>query len=293
MPFDLIHSNSNPNAEFLTGEQLREQVPAAFSGHASPKVSDRYGFISTAAAIDILAQNGFHATKAIQKPSRNSGNELYNDHMITFASANRFEGDGERGTLTLYNSNNARSSCKLYAGVFRFICSNGIVAGEGFEAKLRHSTLTANGFNDLVNDQAKALPALMDSIERLKSIAMDPKQVLDFAYDAAELRWSLDPTWQPNSGRTDTPETESLRGSYATAQTLLDMNATRRYGDAGSDAWTVFNKAQESLIRGGVRIRSYTDRNQHGANRKARPIAALAETVRVNRKLWDLADALA
>jgi hypothetical protein len=213
--------------------------------------------------------------------------------MITFASANRFEGDGERGTLTLYNSNNARSSCKLYAGVFRYICSNGIVAGEGFEAKMRHSKLTANGFNDLVNDQAKALPALMDNIERLKSIAMDPKQVLDFAYDAAELRWGMDPTWKPNSELTPATETESLRGSYATAQTMTDMNATRRYGDSDATAWGAFNRSQEALIRGGVRIRSYTERNQHGANRKARPIAALAETVRVNRKLWDMADALA
>ena len=288
MPFDLIHSH-NATAAALTLEQMQAQCPAAFSSSASPETSSRYGFVNTADAIQILQDNGFQPARAIQKPSRKGGSVLFNDHMISFNAPKAFDGSGERGELILYNSHNAKSSLKLFAGAFRFICSNGIVAGEGFEAKLRHSMLTANGFNDLVNDQAKALPALMDNVERLKSIAMDPKQVLDFAYDAATLRWSLD----PNSGLTDAPETETLRGSYATKQTLLDMNMTRRYGDAGSDAWTVFNRAQESLIRGGVRIRSYTDRNQHGANRKARPIAALAETVRVNRKLWDLADAMA
>ena len=293
MPFDLIHRNSNPNADALTMDQMHERCPAAFSSSASPETSSRYGFVNTADAINILQDNGFSPVRAIQKPSRKGGSVLFNDHMITFNAPKAFDGSGERGELILYNSHNAKSSLKLFAGAFRFICSNGIVAGEGFEAKLRHSMLTANGFNDLVNDQAKALPALMDSIERLKSIAMDPKQVLDFAYDAAELRWGMDPTWKPNSELTNTTEAESLRGSFATAQTVTDMNATRRYGDAGADAWTVFNRAQESLIRGGVRIRSYTERNQHGADRKARPIAALAETVRVNRKLWDLADALA
>ena len=284
MPFDLIHRNSNPNADALTMDQMHERCPAAFSSSASPETSSRYGFVNTADAINILQDNGFSPVRAIQKPSRKGGSVLFNDHMITFNAPKAFDGSGERGELILYNSHNAKSSLKLFAGAFRFICSNGIVAGEGFEAKLRHSMLTANGFNDLVNDQAKALPALMDSIERLKSIAMDPKQVLDFAYDAAALRWDMDPNLLGDIVG---------RGSFATKWTLLDMNATRRYGDAGSDLWTVFNRSQEALIRGGVRIRSYTERNQHGANRKARPIAALAETVRVNRQLWDMADALA
>ena len=284
MPFDLIHTH-NENAEFLTGEQLREQVPAAFSDHASPEVSDRYGFISTAAAIDILAQNGFHATKAIQKPSRNSGNELYNDHMITFASANRFEGDGERGTLTLYNSNNARSSCKLYAGVFRYICSNGIVAGEGFEAKMRHSMLTANGFNDLVNDQAKALPALMDNIERLKSIALEYEQVVQLAEQAVQLRWEMEDAQN---------EVIPVRlGTFATMITVHELSRPRRYGDQGADLWTVFNVAQEALLRGGLPIVGVTKRRPEGHVRKARAIASLSENVRVNRKLWDLANAMA
>jgi hypothetical protein len=292
MPFDLIHTH-NENAAALTIDQMKERCPAAFSTGASPETSGRYGFVNTADAITILQDNGFQPVRAIQKPSRKGGSVLFNDHMISFNAPKAFDGEGEQGNLILYNSHNAKSSLRIFCGAYRYICSNGIVAGEGFEAKMRHSMLTANSFNDLVNDQAQALPALMDNIDRLKSIAMDPKQVLDFAYDAAELRWGMDPTWKPNSELTNTTEAESLRGSFATAQTVTDMNATRRYGDAGSDAWTVFNRAQESLIRGGVRIRSYTERNQHGANRKARPIAALAETVRVNRKLWDMADALA
>tara|TARA_R110002153_G_scaffold92558_2_gene224724 strand:- start:262 stop:1125 length:864 start_codon:yes stop_codon:yes gene_type:complete len=286
MPFDLIHTHSE-NAEFLTVEQLREKVPAAFSDHASPEVSDRYGFISTASAIDILADNGFHATKAIQKPARKSGNELYNDHMITFASANRFEGDGERGTLTLYNSNNARSSCKLYAGVYRFICSNGIVAGEGFEAKMRHSKLTANGFNDLVNDQAQQLAPMLQRIALMKTKEVGPASCLVFARGASTLRWPQDPT----ESRPDV--ISEPKGSYANHQTILDLERATRYADQGPSLWRLFNRTQEGLVRGGVRLRSYTKAAPQGQTRKARPIASLAETVRVNRQLWDMAEAVA
>lgn len=288
MAFDLIHRH-NENATALTMAQLQEQCPAAFSDHAAPETSDRYGFVSTASAIEILLDNGFEPVRAIQKPSRKNESALFNDHMITFNAPKLYDGAGERGELILYNSHNARSSLKLFAGAFRFICSNGIVAGEGFQAKLRHSKLTANNFDALVQEQAQALPDLLDRIENLKSVTWDAKRVLDFAYNAASLRWELD----PNATISETTEWESLRGSYANNQTFNDMNTARRYGDNGPDAWRVFNRVQESLIRGGVRIRSYTEKTPYGKTRTARPIAALSETVRVNRKLWDLADALA
>ena len=288
MAFDLIHRH-NENATALTMAQLQEQCPAAFSDHAAPETSDRYGFVSTASAIEILLDNGFEPVRAIQKPSRKNESALFNDHMITFNAPKLYDGAGERGELILYNSHNARSSLKLFAGAFRFICSNGIVAGEGFQAKLRHSKLTANNFDALVQEQAQALPDLLDRIENLKTVAWDKERVLNFAYNAASLRWELD----PNATVSETTEWESLRGSYANNQTFNDMNTARRYGDNGADAWRVFNRVQESLIRGGVRIRSYTEKTPYGKQRTARPIAALSETVRVNRKLWDMADALA
>lgn len=282
MAFDLIHRH-NENATALTMAQLQEQCPAAFSDHAAPETSDRYGFVSTASAIEILLDNGFEPVRAIQKPSRKNESALFNDHMITFNAPKLYDGAGERGELILYNSHNARSSLKLFAGAFRFICSNGIVAGEGFQAKLRHSKLTANNFDALVQEQAQALPDLLDRIENLKTVAWDKERVLNFAYNAAALRWEMAPD----------VAAENLRGSYATETTIVDMNSARRYGDGGSDAWKVFNRVQESLIRGGVRVRSYTTKAPQGKFRIARPIAALSETVRVNRKLWDMADALA
>lgn len=288
MAFDLIHRH-NENATALTMAQLHEQCPAAFSEHAAPDTSDRYGFVSTANAIEILLDHGFEPVRAIQKPSRKNESVLYNDHMISFNAPRLYDGAGERGELILYNSHNARSSLKLFAGAFRFVCSNGIVAGDGFQAKLRHSKLTANNFDTLVKEQAQTLPRLLDRIENLKAQKWEREQVLNFAYNAAALRWELD----PNESHMGREYIGDLKGAFATQATLRDINTPRRYDDQGADAWRVFNRAQESLIRGGVRIRSYTDKNPHGKTRSAKGIAALSESVRVNRKLWDLANAMA
>ena len=289
MPFDLIHTH-NPNAHALTLDQVQQACPAAFTDHASPETSERYGFVSTANAIDILADHGFAPVRAIQKPVRKLSQLPFADHMLTFAPQGLADtGAPDRAEIVLYNSHNGRSSIKLFSGCYRFICSNGLVAGEGFEAKARHSRLTANLFSDMVADQAQALPNLMQRIERMKQREISPADCLTFARGAATLRWAID----PNSEFTNTTETESLRGSFATNQTSLDLEHATRYGDQGPSLWRLFNRTQEGLIRGGVRVRSYTDRKPQGTIRKARPIASLPESVRINRQLWDMADAIA
>lgn len=289
MPFDLIHTHS-PNADALTIEQVQQSCPAAFTDHASPETSERYGFVSTANAIDILADHGFAPVRAIQKPVRKLSQLPFADHMITFAPTGFADkGAPDRAEIVLYNSHNGKSALKLFAGAFRFICSNGMVAGDGFEAKARHNRLTANGFSDMVADQAQALPDLMERIERMKQREISPQAALQFAQAATALRWESDPT-DANLGREYTGE---LKGSFATTATVLDLVSARRYGDQGADVWRVFNRAQESLIRGGVRINSFTARKPQGSIRKARPIASLPESVRINRQLWDMADAVA
>lgn len=284
--FDLIHRR-NLTAETLTIEQVQELCPAAFTDHASPETSERYGFVSSANAIAILADHGFAPTRAAQKPVRKAADLPFADHMLTFRPLTGYSDETETAPeIVLYNSHNGKSALKLFAGAFRFICSNGIVAGEGFEARMRHSRLTANAFSDMVAEQAQTLPALMQNIERMRETQWGQDITRGFVLQAATLRWQRDPS------ETDILA-ETGQGSFATGYTLRDLNAATRYGDNGQDAWRTFNRVQEGLIRGGVRIRSYTDRNPYGKTRQARAVQSLPETVRINRSLWDLAHAVA
>ena len=60
------------------------------------------------------------------------------------------------------------------------------------------------------------------------------------------------------------------------------MNAARRSQDQSNNMWTVFNRAQESLIRGGVRVGPN--------NRKARAVGSINTSLEINTKLWELAE---
>jgi hypothetical protein len=288
--FDLIHTQ-NETATALDFQTVVDNCPAVLTGSKSPDTSDRYGFVSTMGAMQLLGDYGFRPVKAVQRPSRKSDLQPFAAHMISFCHDYDLAGAKDnRPELIIYNSHDGKSALKLFAGIYRFICSNGIIAGNGFDASMRHSNKTANGFEDLLKSQANALPGLMERIDSLQNTKLEQEQALDFAYNATKLRWEFesDVLLERIHSLTDKP----LRGSYATEQTVQSMLTPLRRGDFGCDAWTVFNVAQEKLIRGGSRVISHTARNADnygGTIRKARGISSLPEIVRINRKLWDLA----
>ena len=72
----------------------------------------------------------------------------------------------------------------------------------------------------------------------------------------------------------------------ADTTTIRQALAHQRAEDNCSDAWTVFNRVQENVLRGNVFVKSLTDKGLR--ERKARPIASIQEHVRVNQQMFDL-----
>ena len=244
---NLIFSRSASNLP-LTTEEIQTRAPSVFS--TTHSMSPRYGQVTTANAIGILADFGFYPVQAAQK-----GQGRHKAHLLAFASSPLDSTEG-RPELILYNSHDGSSSLKMFAGFYRFICSNGIVAGDGFESRLRHTSGTVNGFENLVTSTAGRLPLLQDAIENMRSRTVNAK---DLAKQASHLRWDA---------------------SKVTDKTVGDLLEARRYDDNGTSLWSVFNRVQEGLIRGGVRV---------GENdRRARAISSISASVAVNQKLWDL-----
>jgi hypothetical protein len=69
-------------------------------------------------------------------------------------------------------------------------------------------------------------------------------------------------------------------------ETLLKA---RRTEDEGADLWTVMNRVQENLIRGGV---SDARRDRGGRLRSVRSLKGIDSKVSLNKGLWGLAERL-
>ena len=275
MKQNLIFSRRADNG-ILSVDGIMQRAPSVFAEDKSGRLTSRYHSLNTSDLLPVLADYGYHPVQAAQKRAR-KGEQRHAAHMVAFAKD--ADGDGGlRSEIIAYNSHDGTSGVKLFAGAYRFICSNGIIAGEGFKANVRHTHRAMAGFEEMLQGIITSLPKMMDTIATLRQQRMDYDEAKELATKAVQLRWDfLEGAYVPD---------DMSKGTYATDKTVRDALSCQRREDDAFDAWTVLNRIQENVVRGNVMVRSITDRSQ--GERKARPIASIQEHVRVNQQLFDM-----
>jgi hypothetical protein len=246
-----------PDAQPLSNDEIYSLAPSVFAGDKASHLTERYGQITTSQAIGVLADFGYYPVQAAQV-----GKTRHAKHMLAFANHSPLVPTEGRPELILYNSHDGTSALKLFAGFFRFICSNGIVAGEGFKSRMLHNTSTVRNFETLITGTAARLDDLQGHIGDMRSRTVSQTDALEFIRHGATFRWKED---------------------RITDNTISDIYNPRRVEDTRNDMWTIYNRLQEGLIRGGVRVGP--------ENRKARAIGSIQQNLRINQELWDLATA--
>lgn len=274
MKQNLIFSRRADNG-ILSVDDIMNRAPSVYADDKAERLTSRYHALHTADLLPVLADHGYHPVQAAQKKAR-KGLPQHAAHMLAFA---KDTGDGGlRSEIIAYNSHDGTSGVKLFAGAYRFICSNGIIAGEGFSANLRHTHKAMSGFEGMLQTIIAGLPKMMESIEALRQRRMEREEVETLAKKAVQLRWDyLEGAYVPET----TP-----KGTYSTRRTIVDAMSCQRREDDTYDAWTVLNRIQENVVRGNVMVQSFTEKGQ--GERKARPIQSIQEHVRVNQQLFDM-----
>ena len=279
----LIFSRSTTNSE-LSINGIEQRAPAVFADTVKDTLSPRYAQLRTADVLPIMADYGFVPTQAAQKNSRKA-NPLHTQHMLAFAHrdtlVDTYSADAQRGEIVLYNSHDGTGSIRMFAGCYRLICSNGVIAGEGWDARLYHSKANVNSFEQMLTQTVERLPALMERIQQMKSKEMSRLAQMELAVRAAETRWK----WTP-----ELDDVKPTKGSFANGRTVSGLLRVQREADAYANSWVVFNRLQENIIRGNALIKCFNERNPDGLYRKSRPVNSVSENVRVNRELWNAAE---
>jgi len=269
----------NANNTALTTERIQQLSPAVFATTKHDRLTDRYVALHTSDLIPVMQDYGYSPVQAAQKKSRKAGAE-HSAHMIAFARTidTDFAQGDVRPEIILYNSHDGSSSVKLFAGAFRFICSNGIVAGDGFQNRMYHNTSAMSGFEDMLRSTVANLPAMMERINLLKSVQLSSATAYEMAKRSVATRWDMFDAQK--------------KGVFAIDKTITDVLTVNRNEDNMMDAFTVFNRIQESVIRGKAFVKSITEATPYGSIRKARPINSVKENIRINGELWNIAEEL-
>ena len=200
-----------------------------------------------------------------QTRTRDDAKRDHTKHMIRLRHASQIDGK-EANEIILLNSHDGSSSYQMLSGVFRFVCSNGMVCGDILsDIRIRHKgnivdNVIAGAFRvlddfELVNGQK----------DGMKSLTLNEGEQGAFARAALTLKYDTELTPAPIT------ENQILR--------------PKRMEDRSDNLWTTFNCVQENLVRGGLRGRSAT-----GQVSTTREVKGIDQNIKLNRALWVLAE---
>lgn len=250
----------------LTNEQIRAVAPSIFAEQAHGSRSVRYAYIPTSEVLRRLQHEGFSPFMVCQSQARDASKREHTKHMVRLRHASQIIG-AEANEIILVNSHDGSSSYQMLAGVFRFVCCNGMVCGTTMnDVRVRHN---GNIVDDVIEGAFRVVEdfAIVDLQKAaMKDVRLNAGEQLAFARSARALKY--DP-------ELPVPVTE---------EQLLRVE---RDEDNAADLWTTFNRVQEHLVAGGIR-----GRRLDGRRVTTRGINAIDQNVKVNRALWVLAEAM-
>lgn len=252
----------------LSDDQIHRVAPSIFAEAPHESRSQRYAYIPTATVLTELRKEGFQPFMVTQTRTRHEDRRDYTKHMIRLRHASQINARGEANEIILLNAHDGTSSYQMLAGMFRFVCSNGLVCGDTVaDVRVPHKGDVAGQVIEGAYQVLHGFDRALESRESMQAITLHDSEAEVFARAALSLKYD-DPD-KP------APITES--------QILMP----RRFGDRRPDLWSVFNRTQENLTKGGLHGRSANGRRQ-----QTRPVQGIDSDIRLNRALWLLADGL-
>lgn len=242
-------------------EEIKELTPSAFTTTKASHLTDKYIQTPTVKVIKDLMKLGWEVTKAQEVKSRKF--KGFQKHLIVFRHPDiQIKGKGgdvSYPQILLTNSHDGKNAFNFRIGIFRMICSNGLVicSTEFNNLSIRHMNYTFKELQERITGVVNKLPGLVKKINIFKKSILTEEQMVEFATKAAALR--------------------SKQKVNA-----MDLLLATREEDKGNNLWNVFNRVQEKILAG--------DFVYGKKKRKARTIKNFQQDIKINEELFQLAE---
>lgn len=249
---------------------LRHLAPSIFAEDRHSSRSERYTYVPTHHLLQEMGKAGFRPFAVMQGGSRDAEKRGFTKHLLRFRHESQSLAVGESTPeIVMINSHDGTSSYQLMAGVFRLVCSNGLVVADSMleNVRVKHSGDIVGNVIDGCIDIMGRLPEVQESVREMQSLTLTDGERKAYAEAALMVRYGDDkPPMQPTQ--------------------ILEP---KRYGDDGHDVWRTLNTVQENMIRGSVRYRHQAP-NGEISRRRTREVNGIDQNTGLNRALWHLAE---
>lgn len=260
----------------LSREALERKAPAIFTKEQRPEASNQYLFVPTYEILDSLEKEGFVPVDAFQAGTVKEENQAYATHLIEFVHRDNLGKNAlaeEFPTIKIRNNHLATRSLKGDTGIYRKVCSNGLVmrVSEGNSFRVVHH----KNFSDEVVSQVinvfKNFYNVREKIETFKTIELDKSQKTDLSRLVAVEHFGQE-IITLNDQKGNSLEKRILR--------------PKRRADNKNDLWTILNVIQENIIRG--RVSYYKEKDDQIITTKSRAINSIDNNTKVNQMIMEV-----
>lgn len=225
----------------------------------SPKVSQKYIFIDSGRFVDDMEANGLEL-----RTLKGSSRSPYGKHVMRFGTGMALP-DGNNLEIVAKNSHDGTCAFQLSLGIYRLVCSNGLVIGKSLVevVPIRHIGYATTKVNQAIETLMSQKGTVLEVVTKLQQTELTYEQQVSFCQVALEIR--------------GIKNANTLFSSVVTKGLLC----ARRPEDQGPTAWKVLNRVQEHLTRG------FKYLNTNGELVAARGISAVDRDLNINKHLFD------
>ena len=263
----------------MTMDQVKAACPYAFAENpTNPAVSNKYIQANTETVINDMAKLGWYPVEAKQCRKKKNSKGIRSFHIIALESddprtriTDQYGNQEAKVRIIIQNSHDGFNSFRFMMGVYRFICSNGMVVADAQFAdfSIRHINYSFEELRGIVAKVMNQVPATIDKMNVMNATDLTNEQKREMAIETYKIRKGFSPE--------DKVKVDD--------QTIEDLLTPMRAEDEGNTLWNVFNVLQEKMIKGG-----FFATGKNGKVRKQRPISSIKKDVDYNQRLWAIAE---
>lgn len=275
----LSFANDTLSSNFMSNEDILNVCPMAFHTlPTNPNVSNRYVQANTMTVIEDLRKLGWYPVQAKQNRKKKNSSGIHSFHMIAFQNPDikiiKNDANGEQTIdayprIILTNSHDGFNSFKFMVGLFRLICSNGLVCGEEMvNMSIRHINYNFEELRKVVANAIENVPNMVNTMNEMRNIIPTEEQKIQLATEVIKIRKGI----------------ETEENIEVANEVIEDILTPIREEDKAQDLWTIFNICQEKMIKG-----SFSLMNKRKRMRKQRGISSIKKDMEFNQRLWNTA----
>lgn len=262
--------NTNYNGRFIPiNDDVNKLVAFAPSltkdWRDNQRISSKSYQIETMDALVSLRKEGWKISgvnQATDKYRRIKEHTVKLNHPdFSMRNGNAKEGIAE---MRLQNSCNGKSPLTMDLGMFRQVCSNGLMAFDTIEAahtKIRHTEADYKQLEGILCSMNIKTEGVLQEFAKLKERELSPQEVIEMVGQASNLRF---------------------KGIAFDTNQLLTV---RRKEDEGNNLWSVYNRIQENLTQQNMLF--------DNAGNAINIALSVNDDIEVNKKLFQLVHAYA